>query len=260
MMILNGFIIKINFGRGTAMNSYDWERKEAEDKDRQNKNDERWNEDANNYNEKIVTPRNKFVENNPELAKKLGIEKLDIQETKNFNPLDHLKDEMLADLYRNTDSETLQIQKKVSEEFLRSPKYYEWQAKLSQQKKAEEEEKKQYYSKQDNFRKKENFWLVVSMLLGGVIGWYVFAFHIAAGDKAAIIAITAITFGIFLFVAEFDDSPFGAGCSGLIGGIIGAFILEAIHLHSILGIIDGAFVGALIGEIICKIVKKAKGI
>jgi len=261
MTIWNGFIIKIKLGRGTAMDSYDWERKEAEDKDRQNKEDERWNEYANKLNEKI-RQRNDWIDKYPKRAQELGYEKRDILETKYFNPLDHLKDEMLADKYRNTDSETLRIQRKISEEFLRSPKYFEYQAKLHQQEKEAEEERTQYWSKRDKFQKKENIWIVVSLLLGGVIGWYVFAFHIAIDNKVTIIATTAISFGIVLFLSGFDNDGEGCGlgCGGLIGGVIIALILEAIHLHSIIGIIDGALIGALICAMVCHFVKKAKGL
>jgi len=81
-----------------------WEEsgKEAEDKVRQNKNNVDYNKRADNYNENVVEPRNKFVENNPEYAREHGIEKLDNVKKIEVNGLAHLKDEMVAGQYKST--------------------------------------------------------------------------------------------------------------------------------------------------------------
>jgi len=90
-------------------------RKEWEERVRQNKADERYNEQVRRYNEDVVRPRNEFVERNPELAKEQGIEKLDRREEIDYDWREHKVAEHTASLYRTTRFKSYDEAKKMLE-------------------------------------------------------------------------------------------------------------------------------------------------
>jgi len=125
-------------------------------------------------------------------------------------------------------------------------------------------EREQYYNDKEKFYNKGGLWIIGGILLSGIIGGYVFASHVAIGDKTVIITITTIAAGMVCFGTSYGMSDFGDsddafaacgwGCGGLIGGLICAFIIVTKLPHIIIGIIDGALIGGSIGSIILRIV------
>jgi len=238
---------------------------EADDKVRRNNADKEYNERAENYNEKVVEPINKFVENNPDRAKEMGLEKLDKIDKKEYNPLEHLKDEMAADSYKNTHFSDRELKKTVGIAAGASMRFMAGRASEER----EEEERiraaeKRLANNLREFSKKAKPWIAFCTVLGGVAGGVGFAFipdgvrsdiwYVCALVPAVVFAIGAWLSRFLLcpdFYAGWWENLVNVGCSGCVmapvgagGGVLLALVMFVPHIPESITLIT---VGALVG-------------
>lgn len=230
--------------------------KKADDKVRHNEQEKRYNELVDRYNEKA------------EIIGSKKHEKID------YNPMEHLKDEMVASSYKNThysnrDAEDLvrrldprkmmeALEKRQNQWREDARKQWEenerWEREHPVEAKKRKEEERERVRRLDQKRK---FWITVSTILGGTIGGVGFAFFLTIGSGSGIVVVGSVTvFGITAFIMGycnhylrgFDGVVHGCGwgCGGIIVGMIVAFIVAAIV--AVLGLeLEGALGGWVVG-------------
>jgi len=240
------------------MSNDDWG-KDADDKVRQNKKNKRYNEHADNYNKNVVDPHNKFVEDNPELAKKRGIEKLDRLEKIEYNPIEHLSDEITADKFRNTSMSTAEAQLRILDKYGGARGMMDaWDRKKAEQEKSSRDYRERRKEHDTMVAPKKKFWVIFSSLFCGIIGGGLFL-----ASNIHDTGVFGITFMILatiaIIIANSIASGLGSGCcAGLVASIVMVvvgsivqYISDGNIANTALGFVFGAVTGMIVGGAIC---------